>query len=510
MQELTTQQKFEASLVQGNCALAECYLTDFFHRNDNSVIHGGDYFKRMKDKFGLIATAEVVSRIYSKLSGNSHPWQKTIAAGFLRDHSAALFQETTSGLARKVAHVLLNESHSSLGRPILNLDRLCAAWTPEHIEANPAEAARTAILGGSAPLFSQALEVCVRKDGMVAAVALIEEGLPRTSLFSPPSPLLPAMTGFLKNHVTSYVATTSAETALSQVLFLSRFIEADGYPNRDLVSAVETLMKSHSPTEVLDLVQPKVSGGGVRPVDPHYNWQSILLSLQKQAWTDYVADLRNSDTKPGKVLSCLADRIGKMPSNSKIRPQAVQDYISVLRDIPDPSFAVDLATRHLNPAKEIFHPNETTTVVTAVSDLLAACDLTDQPEHWLHTLSTLLCRQRRGATVPALSSGLTVTLNALAQKDPPAALQEAIKLGEQAFVWDHHSVDGAAAAAVETTASLLAERGGPAKALEMLLASYSPNYGFERRPAVEYALNRSIKTLEQQVFPPALQPPVAA
>ena len=514
MQELTTQQKFTASLEQGNRALAELYLTDLIRYDYDSSSVGVGCFERIENQFGLITAAEVASRIYRKLSENARQlWQRKVAAGFLRDRSAALFQETTSGLARKVAHVLLEESRSILGRPTLNLDQLCAAWTPEHIEANPAEAARTAILGGSAPLFSQALDVCARKDGIVAAVALIEEGLPRTSLFSPPSPLLPAMTGFLRNHITRHAAATSGKAALDQILSLNRHAVADSAADQDLTLATKTLMKDRPSEEVLDLVQPALSGNCGNTLKAPTSLGKTLSSLQEQAWTNYVTDLRNNGMKPGKVLLQLANRIKRMTDYSRIRPQAVRDYIAALQAIPDPNLAVHLATRHLRITDKqgIFCTNESTAIATAARNLLTACDLTDKPEDWLKPLGILFHFQE-GTTdkTAALPSGLTVTLNALAQKDPRSALQEAIKLGEQAFTSGHYPVDRAAAAVVETTASLLAERNGPATALEMLLASYSPNYGFERRPAVEYALSRSIRTLEQQVFPPALQPPVAA
>lgn len=515
MQELTTQQKFTASLEQGNRALAELYLTDLCRHEYGFSLVENTCFERIENQFGLIVAAEVASRTYQKLSGNSRQlWQRKVPAGFLRDRSTALFQETTSGLARKVAQVLLEEYRSGLDKPpTVNLDRLCAAWTPEHIEANPAEAARTAILGGSAPLFSQALDVCARKDGIVAAVALIEEGLPRTSLFSPPSPLLPAMTGFLRNHITRHAAATSGKAALDQILSLDRHAVADSSADQDLTLATQTLMKDRPSEEVLDLVQPALSGNCGNTLKAPTSLGKTLSSLQEQAWTNYVTDLRNNGMKPGKVLLQLASRIKRMTDYSRIRPQAVRDYIAALQAIPDPNLAVHLATRHLRITDKqgIFCTNESIAVATAASNLLTACDLTDKPGDWLKPLGILFHFQKETTDkTAALPSGLTVTLNALAQKDPRSALQEAIKLGEQAFTSGYYPVDRAAAAVVETTASLLAERNGPATALEMLLASYSPKYGFERRPAVECALNRSIRTLEQQVFLPALQPPVAA
>ncbi len=513
MQELTTQQKFEASLEQGNRALAELYLTDLIRHDYDSFSVGGGCFERIENQFGLIAAAEVALRIYRKLSENVRQlWPRKVAAGFLKDRSAALFQETTSGLARKVAHVLLEESQSILGRPpALNLDQLCAAWTPEHIEANPAEAARTAILGGSAPLFGQALKVCARKDGIVAAVALMEEGLPRTSLFSPHSPLLPTMTGFLRDHITRHAAATSGKTALDQILSLDRHVVAGSPSEQDLTVATQALMRDISSENVLDLVQPALNGNRGNTLKAPTSLRETLSSLQEQAWTDYVTDLRNNGTKAGKVLLQLADRIRRMTAYSKIRPQAVRDYLTVLQDMPDPNLAVNLAARHLGATdkKEIFCTNESIAIAAAASNLLPACDLTNRPQHWLPTLNTLFYLQREAAAVPALSSGLTATLNALAHKDPLSALQEASRLGVQACAYRHDSVDRAAAAVVETVASSLAKQEGPARALEMLLASYSPDYG-RRRPAVEYALSQSIKTLEQQVFSPAPPPPIAA
>lgn len=512
MQELTTQQKFTASLEQGNRALAGLYLTDLLCGGGGYSSVTKDGLEKIEKRFGLIAAAEQALHIYCKISGNEQRfWQSQEVSEFLKERSEALLQETVSGLGGKVARVLLRNCQCNPKFSRLLLDQLCAAWTSEHIEANPVEAARTAILGGSAPLLRQALEVCAKKDGIVAAVALIEEGLP-TSPFTPP-PLLPAMTGFLKDHITSHAAATSGKTALDQILSLDRHAVADSAADRDLTLATQTLIKDRPSEEVLDLVQPALSGNWGNTLKAPTSLRKTLSSLQEQAWTDYVTDLRNNGTKPGKVLLQLANRVKIMTDYSKIRPQAVRDYIAVLQDIPDPNLAVHLATRHLRITDKqgIFCTNESIAIATAASNLLTTCDLTDKPEDWLKPLGILLHLQE-GKTdkTEALPSGLTVTLNALAQKDPRSALQEAIKLGEQAFTWGHYPVDRAAAAVVKTTASLLAERNGPATALEMLLASYPPKYGFERRPAVEYAINRAIKTLEQQVFLPVPQPPVAA